>query len=212
MLRLPTIAALAATALFVAPAIASSPEWDACKGSEPQYSLDQQIAGCTKVIESERAAKAPPRSLAVAYYNRGYAYDDKGDYDRAIADYSRAIELDPNYAKAYGERCGVRAMSNRDLKLALADCDKAMALNARGPHLLWTSRGLIYFRWSQWNEAIAAFDQALQLRPNHPPALFIRGCAKHRRGDAAGGDADIAEAKRIAPPIADIWRKFGIAP
>ena len=37
---------------------------------------------------------------AKAYNNRGVAWDKKGDYDRAISDYSKAIELKPRYAIA----------------------------------------------------------------------------------------------------------------
>jgi len=205
------VCALIATGNFVTQASAS-PEWDACKGSEPQYSIDQQIAGCTKAIESDRAAQAPPRSLAVAYYNRGYAYDDKEQYERAIADYSRAIELDPSYVKAYAERCRTRAITNRDLKLALADCDKALALNHPKPHYIRISRGIIYYRWGQWRQAIAEFDSALQVNPDHGTALFVRGCARRHNGDQRGGDADIAAAEKIAPGTTQYWRKFAIVP
>ena len=45
-----------------------------------------------------------PREDAIAYYNRGNAKDDKGDLDGAIADYNRAIELDPKLAIAYNNR------------------------------------------------------------------------------------------------------------
>src|SRR5215468_3408886 len=53
---------------------------------------DQSIAACARVIadDSETAA-----NRAVAYKNRGNAYYNKKDYDRAIADYSEAIKLDP---------------------------------------------------------------------------------------------------------------------
>jgi tetratricopeptide (TPR) repeat protein len=36
----------------------------------------------------------------VAYYNRGFAYNDSGELDRAIADFTKAIELDPKFASA----------------------------------------------------------------------------------------------------------------
>ena len=39
-----------------------------------------------------------------AYYNRGNAYSDKGDYDRAIADYTRAIEIEPDDSCVYYTR------------------------------------------------------------------------------------------------------------
>ena len=36
---------------------------------------------------------------AKAYNNRGISYEDKGDHDKAIADFTEAIRLDPNDAK-----------------------------------------------------------------------------------------------------------------
>ena len=41
---------------------------------------------------------------AVAYLNRGSAFEAKGDHDLAIADYSKAIEINPQYAEAYYDR------------------------------------------------------------------------------------------------------------
>ena len=41
---------------------------------------------------------------AVAYFNRGIAYQAKGERDRAIADYDKAIALNPKYANAYYNR------------------------------------------------------------------------------------------------------------
>ena len=38
------------------------------------------------------------------FYNRGLAYYNKGNYDQAIADYTKAIQIYPNYADAYENR------------------------------------------------------------------------------------------------------------
>ncbi len=35
------------------------------------------------------------------YIKRGLSYDRKGDYDKAVADYMRAIELTPNDTTTY---------------------------------------------------------------------------------------------------------------
>lgn len=50
------------------------------------------IAGCAGV---QRQIDAEP------YVTRGLAYHEKGHYDEAIADYSKAIEIIPRYYKAY---------------------------------------------------------------------------------------------------------------
>ena len=43
-------------------------------------------------------------TLAKAYYNRGNAYSKKGEYERAIDDYAKAIQLKPNDANVYYNR------------------------------------------------------------------------------------------------------------
>jgi len=41
---------------------------------------------------------------AKAYFNRGNAYADKGQYDQAIPDYTKALEINPKDGKAYYNR------------------------------------------------------------------------------------------------------------
>jgi tetratricopeptide (TPR) repeat protein len=38
------------------------------------------------------------------YFNRGIAYINKAQYDKAIADYNKAIEIDSKYAAVYNNR------------------------------------------------------------------------------------------------------------
>jgi cytochrome c-type biogenesis protein CcmH/NrfG len=49
------------------------------------------------------AAEADP-GLARTYKDRGLAYFERGDMDRAIHDYGRAIALNPGYIEAYNAR------------------------------------------------------------------------------------------------------------
>ena len=68
---------------------------------------------------------------ALAYNNRGYAYDDKGEYDQAIKDYGKAIELNPQYALAYNNR-GYAYMTrgnDGDYELAMNDFKTGLSLN-----------------------------------------------------------------------------------
>ena len=61
------------------------------------------------------------------YYNRANVKADLGDYLGALVDYDKAIEIDPQYAKAYNNRASVKKdMCNWDG--ALADYSKAIEL------------------------------------------------------------------------------------
>ena len=57
---------------------------------------------------------------AIAYANRGMAYNKREEYDKAIADYTRAIELNPNLADAYLQRGAVYGVKG-EYRLTLAD-------------------------------------------------------------------------------------------
>jgi hypothetical protein len=43
-----------------------------------------------------------------------------------------------------------------------------------------------------------------------PPTLFVRGLAKRRLGDRAGGDADVAAAKAMDAGVARTIADYGV--
>ena len=61
---------------------------------------------------------------ADAYYNRGNAYALKGEFDAAIYDYTKAIEVNPQDANAYLNR-GVVWLPLREWEKAKADLNAA---------------------------------------------------------------------------------------
>ncbi len=64
---------------------------------------------------------------AKAYYNRGNAYAKKGQYDQAISDYTKALEINPRYAFAYHNR-GVAYLGKGQYDKAWEDVHKAQDL------------------------------------------------------------------------------------
>jgi tetratricopeptide (TPR) repeat protein len=75
-------------------------DWDECTQTGDR---DRSIAGCTRVIQR---GDETAQIRALAYNNRGVAYA-LGDPDRAIADYTEAIRLDPGLALAYNNPNGI---------------------------------------------------------------------------------------------------------
>ena len=84
---------------------------------------DLRIKGCSAVIQHN------PKDV-VAYHNRGDAYGLKGDFDHAIADYTKAIEINPSYAPAYNGR-GRAYTSKGDYVHAVADVTRASELTPK---------------------------------------------------------------------------------
>jgi tetratricopeptide (TPR) repeat protein len=105
--------------------------------------------------------------------NRGNAYSEKGDKTRALADYTRAIELDRNFIEAYVNR-GTTYITLKQYDLAIADFDRAIGIwSGYAPAWLW--RGEAYFLKGETQRAIADFDRAVKLRPEWASAL-VRAC------------------------------------
>ena len=69
------------------------------------------------------------------------------------------------------------------------------------------SRGFVHLRLGRLDEAIADDDAALKLNPRLATALYGRGLARRRKGDQAGGDADIAAAEAVQADIAEAYAK-----
>lgn len=174
-----------------------------CMGG-PAISLDLRISGCTTLIQSGRL-------LDRAFYHRGFAYLNKGDYDRAIQDYNQAIRLKPDDAEALNNRCWARAVTNRAIELALSDCNESLRLAPDKASTL-DSRGFVFFRMGQFDKALADYEEALKGNPQSASSLYGRGLAKHRKGDTAGGDADIAAADELDPKVGDQYASFGVTP
>jgi hypothetical protein len=62
----------------------------------------------------------------------------------------------------------------------------------------------------QLDDAIKDYDAALKADPKIAESLYGRGIAKVRKGDAAGGNGDIAAAKALNPGIADMMDRLGV--
>jgi tetratricopeptide (TPR) repeat protein len=82
----------------------------------------------------------------------------------ALDDYASAIELDPQYAKAYNNRGNAYA-SLGNLEQALADYDRALELD-ESLDLTYFNRGVINYQLQNYEAAIADLEKYLELVPD----------------------------------------------
>lgn len=143
----------------------------------------------------------------------GLAYARAGMFDLAIRQLDGWIAAHPrdeNLGQVLGARCWVRALADKELETALADCDQAVRKDRNS--VLMTYRGLVLYRMGRTDEALAQYAAAIKAQPRAAMALYLRGLAEEKKGDKTAGDADLAAARAIAPNLAQEYRRFGLAP
>ena len=158
----------------------------------------------------DAALKAEPSlglRVATAYVNGDLFEPGIAELDAWIGAHPKNEDL----AQPLNERCWARALWNKDLDKALADCDAALMLLPGDARIL-DSRGLVHLRRREFDKAIADYDAALKLQPRTAWSLYGRGVAELAKGDTAKGEADLAAAAEIDPKFADRAKRYGVTP
>jgi tetratricopeptide (TPR) repeat protein len=143
-------------------------------------------------------AHAHGRFAATAHHNRGTLRQAAGDLAGALADFDRALELDPEHLATYVAR-GTARKEAGDLAGALLDCDRALAaLPREAAAPVYHLRGGVRVLLNQFAEAIADYNEALRLDPGLLVAYLSRGHARYHQRDPRGL-ADYRTAFRLDP-------------
>lgn len=119
------------------------------------------------------SAIKPPTNLKTAmdYFLEGNYDYDIGNCTKAVADYTKAIALNPNYVEAYNNRAYTN-MRLRNYKDALPDLDKAIQLDPNYISALM-NRGDIHNYYYQINRqaAISDYEKVISLGGIHETSV-----------------------------------------
>jgi len=118
------------------------------------------------VVAQDATAQETPLPNAESYNNRGIAYSKKGDsaaLDRAMADYTQAIQQDPKFVPAYINRARAYRLTG-DIDRAIADYTQLVQLDPKFAPAYY-NRGIAYRMKGDTDRAIADYGQAIKLDP-----------------------------------------------
>jgi len=115
---------------------------------------------------------------ALHYYRSGLEKNLAGQYEDAMTDYAKAIEVMPDYFDAYMKRgiLGYRILKRYEE--SLADLEKAVALDP-GSALAFLHLGVIKCHLLRFEEALPDLDRSIELDPNDERAFLNRGKNKY---------------------------------
>jgi tetratricopeptide (TPR) repeat protein len=132
--------------------------------------------------------------------NRGIEKAKNGDLDGAIADFNRAIELNPKDDAPYYNRAQAKRLK-KEVAGAIADYTRAIELGSKNP-AAYNNRGNARSENNDRDGAIADYTRAIELKPDYARAYYNRAVLKKEKGDATGAGADFKMAHKLDPELA----------
>ncbi len=132
-----------------------------------------------------------------AYNNRGYYYVQEKMYDKALPDFTKALDLQPGFVDALNNRGSLYRLQNMP-RQAIADYNRALAKNPDYVKAL-TGRGNAYDMLNKPDSALADLDRAYALNPTLAMSLGDRGSLLFRLG-------------RFDSAVEDCTRKIALYP
>jgi tetratricopeptide (TPR) repeat protein len=154
---------------------------------------EQQRQALAKAEQERQAREA-------AAFDRGRADASKGDYDRAIANFNEAIQLNPRNALVFFSR-GIVYAKKRDYDRAITDFSEVIRLDPKDA-VAFRNRGDAYSSKRDDDRAIADYNQAIQLNPKDAVAFRDRGNSYSAKNDNDRAMADFNRAIQLDPTSA----------
>ena len=141
---------------------------------------------------------------AETYFLWGNAKRETGDHVGAIADYTQAIRLKPDFAYAYVARGNVKFQLKR-YSDAIADFGKAIRLkpNEDTLYVLYLAQGSAKRQLKRYSDAIADFGKAIRLKPNEIEAYHNRGLVNYLQGHTRQAKQDLLKTLELAIKAGD---------
>ena len=150
------------------------------------------------------------REESLLFYRRGSNYHFLEQYDSALADYNRALELWPQDPDVLSSRGWTHRKQNRP-EAALADWNRALELDLLNPEFL-RYRAQALRNQGRYEEALLDLDNAMIYGAHDRRVWSIRGnlYLNHLK-DYAAAATDFQRATELDPDRAGDWYSYGVA-
>ena len=151
----------------------------------------------TIIQETSEKIRLNPKDV-LNYSARSAAYFYKLDYDRAIADVSEAIRIDPYFNEGY--LYFLRAyyyIEKGDYDHFITDFNELLKLDFINLDSFYCWCGYVYFIKEDYYSAISNLSESIRLDPNKEAAYYLRSEAYQHIGDKTKAEADFEKVKEL---------------
>ena len=143
----------------------------------------------------------------MAYNNRGLEYYHKGDFDKAINDYSKVIEIKSTFPPIYNNR-GIVYNDMGEYDKAINDYNIAIKLNSKFADAYY-NRGNTLARKGEYNKAIDDYTKEIELDPNNATTYNNRGAIYDEEKIYDKAIADYTKAIELKPDYTIAYNNRG---
>ena len=158
----------------------------------------------TDVLFTDIVEKNPDNLHNYIVYNSwGDFKNSESDLLGAIENYSKAIDLNPQYELAYAQRGLIYARMG-NIQKALNDFNKAIVLNPKRAHNYY-SRASEYYKAGNKKAAMLDYNQTIGLDPDYAQAYNDRGWAYFETGDIKSALNDFDKAITLKPTFSTAY-------
>ena len=147
-----------------------------------------------------------PSNKALAEAKKSF---EKGDYDKAIIDFTEALKIDPKDYRIYFGR-GYSWQVKREHEKAIDDFSEALKINPKDSQSFFY-RGYSWHAMKEYDKAIADYNESLRLKPNNSQVYAGRGYSRIAKGEYDKAIADYNEALKLDPKDSQAYFYRGCA-
>ena len=177
--------------------------------STAEVAMAMEKTAMQEAWQSQAMATAVAAELSESYLYRGFINTKLDDQKQAITDYTKAIEVDPDYAVAYFYR-GLAYADLDKYGQAITDYTKAIELDSDYV-FAYLYRGFVYVDLGEYKQAITDYTKAIELDPNYAVAYYFRGLAYANLGEYDQAITDYTKTIELDPDYALAYDGRGFA-
>jgi Flp pilus assembly protein TadD len=148
------------------------------------------------VIAQYRAMEEVAPNHPSPHFLLGMAHQAQQREEDAIAEYQKAMKLDPRFAPAANNLAWLYAERGQNIDVALTLAQTAMEQLPDDPGVADTL-GWIYYRKGAYLKAIALLRDSAEKLPGNATVRYHLGMAYLKHGDKALAERELAESLRL---------------
>lgn len=188
--------------------------------NEPTLTDDEEIKRHFDSVNYYNSYLSTHTPRAIDYFGRGMDFLTLRNYESAITDFTRAINLAPDFTMAYFMRAIARlrdiespkeenqdtskpslpSMNMQGAKAltaeAMADIDEVIKLSPDMP-IAYYNKAVLLIEMQDYTSALHALNQAISLKPEFGEAFYNRGYVYYMLGDKESGSADVSKSGEL---------------